>query len=373
MFLLAAGWVLESAENIGTVNFRRDLDFRREFVFLAAKRVVGVFVTLTAALAFRTYWALIVGTLVGRAVGVVLSYLMLSYRPRFSILAWREVMGFSGWLFVSNVLTFVSTRLSHFVIGRTLGPGPLGIFTLASDIAALASSEITMPINRAVLPGLSRMNEHEGGLSRGLLQVTSAISLISMPASFGLAAIAEPLVLTLLGSRWIEAVPAVQVLAFAGALQSVTASNHSAYLASARSYVPVMTLTAMAVVLIGLLFALRSQGLVGVAFAHLGATGAAVCVSLALMRRFLGVKLGELLKAVVRPVMAAAVMSATVAALDALHFGLAEAPQPALRLVFGLIVGASVYALVLAALWCLVGRPLSVEAEIAKRIRRVLA
>ena len=33
MLVLAGGWIVQSFENIGTVNFRRDMDFSREFRF----------------------------------------------------------------------------------------------------------------------------------------------------------------------------------------------------------------------------------------------------------------------------------------------------------------------------------------------------
>lgn len=373
MFLLAAGWIVESFENIGTVNFRRDLDFRREFVFLAWKRTVGVAVTLTIALMYQTYWALIAGTLAGRTMGVILSYAMHPFRPRLSLAVWRDVMGFSGWLFVTNLLGFINLRLSHFVIGRTQGAEPLGLFTVANDVAALASTEITMPINRAVLPGLSRLAEKDRGLSAGLLQVTAAVSLIALPASFGLAAIAEPMVLTLLGAKWVAAVPAVQILAFAGALQSLTASNHSAYLASGKSHVPAITNTAFACVLIPLLVLFHERGLAGIAGAQLGATGAAVCVSLALMRHYLGVPLRSLLRVIARPLVAAAVMGATVYGLDAVRFGLSVELNAVARLMLGVSAGAIMFIAMVGALWVAAGRPDSAEKLIFERVRSALA
>jgi O-antigen/teichoic acid export membrane protein len=78
MLVLSTSWLIESLENIGTVNFRRELDFRREFIFMLSKRLSAVAVTLVAALATQSYWALIAGTLTGRAVGLVLSYTMQS-------------------------------------------------------------------------------------------------------------------------------------------------------------------------------------------------------------------------------------------------------------------------------------------------------
>lgn len=369
MFWLAASWVVESFENIGTVNFRRDLDFRREFIFLMSKRLVGVVITLSVALIYQTYWALIAGTLAGRAVAVGLSYVLQSYRPRFSLEVWRELVAFSGWLFVTNLLWFLNSRLSHFVIGRTHGANALGIYTVANDVAALASNEITMPINRAVLPGLSRMAEEDQGLSKGLLQVVAAVALIAFPASFGLMAVASPLVLTLLGPNWTEAVPAVQILAFAGVLQSLTANNQSAYLASGKSHVPAFAQIALTLVLIPMLVWLHDWGVVGIAWAQLSATAAGACVSVALMRYYLGVHLRDLLRVVTRPLLASAAMGAMVYELEALRFGLSPDLGPIPCLILGVAAGVLIYTVLVALLWFVAGRPQGVERMVYERVR----
>jgi len=372
MVVLSASWIIEGFENIGTVNFRREMDFRREFIFMFAKRAVGVAVTLTIALALRSYWALIIGTVVSRTVGVGLSYAMHAYRPRFSMAVWRELFGFSGWLFVTNVLGFLSSRLSHFVIGRTQGAGALGTFTIASDFAALATSEVTAPINRAVLPGLSRIAETPGGIGSGLLQVISVVQLITLPAAFGLAAVAEPLVLTLLGDQWRAAIVPMQILVFAGALQSLVAPNHSAYLATANAHVPAYSAILFVVALVALLFYFVDRGINGVAAAQLGAMSAAICVSLVMMRRYFGVSLSMLAAVIVRPLAAAAFMGATVYWAAQHRMGLGPDAWHITVLSLSVLMGITLYALALALLWLAAGRPDGAEALVLKRLRQVL-
>lgn len=371
MVVLAASWLLEGFENIGTVNFRREMDFRREFTFMFVKRVIGVTVTIGAALAFRSYWALIAGTVAGRAVGVALSYGMQSYRPRLSLAMWRELFGFSGWLFALNVLAFLHARLSHFVIGRTQGAGPLGLFTIASDFAALASSEITAPINRAVMPGLSRMTEEPNRIGPALLEVIVATQIITLPAAFGLAAVAEPLVLTLLGSKWHAAVVPIQILALAGALQSLIAANYSGYLAIAKAHVPVIANTIFVISLIPLLYLLHDLGINGIALAQLGAVSVVVGLNLVLVRRYFGLSLRAIARGIARCFAAALVMGAAVFALVDQRFGLPDSIAPAIVLVLGVVAGATIYTALVASLWSLAGRPASAEAALFNRLRTI--
>lgn len=372
MVVLSASWFVEGFENIGTVNFRREMNFKREFIFMFAKRAVGVAVTLTIALALRSYWALIIGSLVSRAFGVGLSYAMHAYRPRFSLTMWRELFSFSGWLFVTNVLGFLTNRLSHFVIGRTQGAGALGTFTIASDFAALASSEVTAPINRAVLPGLSRIAETPGGIGQGLLQVVAVVQLITLPAAFGLAAVAEPLVLTLLGEQWHAAVVPLQILVFGGVLQSLVATNHSAYLATANAHVPAISATLFVIALVILLFYFGDHGINGVAAAQLGATAAAVCVSLMMMRRYFDVSLLALAAVIIRPLLASALMGATVYWTAQHRMGLGADAWHIAVLALSVLMGVTIYVSALALLWLAAGRPDGAEALVLKRLREVV-
>src|SRR5688572_12523316 len=110
MYVLAVATALEGLVNVGIVAFRKELQFNKEFKFLLTKRVSSVAVTLALAVAWRDYWALVAGVLVGNIVSVVLSYAWHSYRPRFSLAAWSDLFRFSRWLFLNNVLGFVYQR-----------------------------------------------------------------------------------------------------------------------------------------------------------------------------------------------------------------------------------------------------------------------
>src|SRR3546814_2470312 len=57
--------------------------------------------------------ALIIGTLAGKALRVVLSYVMHSFRPRLSLAAWREIMNFSKWMLVTGIASFANRSEEH--------------------------------------------------------------------------------------------------------------------------------------------------------------------------------------------------------------------------------------------------------------------
>lgn len=370
MLTLAVGWLIQGFENIGTVNFRREMDFSREFRFLFAKKLGGFIVTLALAFALRSYWALLLGTLFSRVLGVSLSYAMQSFRPRFSLSARRDLMQFSSWIMANGLLYFLTTRLSQLVIGRLHGAAGLGLYTVASELASTPSTELVAPINRAVFPAFSRMAEGEGRLKEGLLQAVSVLTLIALPACVGLAAVAEPLVHAVLGERWSGAAPVVTLLALAGIVQVITSTNYLAYLALAKTHIPPIIGIVQTVALVPLLYVLGRNGVVGVAQAQLASSIIGFVPSFYFMHALLGLRFGELLHALWRPTVASALMWFVVARASipvAERVGAtAWVPQLGILVAIGVVVyGASAVLL-----WLLARRPAGAETYVLEMMRR---
>lgn len=370
MLAVASLWLVTGFENIAMVNFRRELDFAGEFRVMATKRLMAFAVTMAAAWTLQSYWALIIGTATGRLTGVALSYLWQSYRPRFSLAATRELFSFSGWLLLNNIMGVLLGKVPHFVVGRVLGAPVLGAYTIGAEIAALAHTELVAPINRAMFPGYARLAQDPPAFRRTCLEATAGILLIVLPVCMGIAVLAAPVVRLLLGDQWAQAVPVIQVLAFAGAVTAITSNNVAAYIALGRPHLTTwILLSRVGVLALLLVLFVREHGLLAVAGAELGAALVSLLVSLPLLMRTLDLHLKDYLAHLWRPVLATAGMGAVVhavstAATASLDAGLARSSA---QLLIGVPVGVLCYPVLLASLWWLGGRPEGVEVMLLRR------
>ena len=134
IWALAFGSLVQGFQNIGTVAFRKDMEFHKEFRFVASKRLVTVPITITLAYLLRNYWALVAGMVAGRVVDVWLSYRFHPHRPRFDLSATADLLHFSKWLLLVNALQFLRDRSPDFIIGRIAGPHELADFRDTADI-----------------------------------------------------------------------------------------------------------------------------------------------------------------------------------------------------------------------------------------------
>lgn len=370
MLAISGGWLFAGFENPGTANFRRRMDFSSEFRFMATKRVVTFAVTMIAAVTLRSYWALVIGMITGRVAGVALSYAMEPFRPRPSLARARELMSFSGWLLANNVVGVALSRLPHFAVGRLHGAQALGAYTVGSEIAQLAHTELVAPINRAMFPGYARLVADPDAFRRVCVDATAAILMVVLPVSFAVAVFAQPIVRILLGEQWASTVPLIQVLAFAGAVTAVTSNNGAAYIALGRPHLLTLILATRLAVFVGVAWAYAvGRDLVAVAYTELAAALASLLVSLPLLLRVVKIRAADYLACLWRPAFASTAAAGLVYLLTGPAQPGLSVLESMLRLAAGLPVGALAYVGALWGLWRMSGRPESVEAQLGRRIR----
>lgn len=369
MLTIAAAWFVGGFENIGIVSFRRELNFAAEFRFLAIKRVASFAVTMVCAFQFRSYWALVIGMAAGRGIGVVLSYWVHPFRPRPTLIHARQLFSFSGWLLVNSALSVAVNRVPHLFVGRAFGAQALGAYTVASEIALLAQTELIAPINRAMFPGYARLVSDPPLFRRTCVDATSLILLIALPVSVGIAVLAGPFVRLLLGAQWSESVALIQVLAVSATLSALTSNNASIYLAMGRPHLATTALaTRLVVMLIGLALLDRTMGAKGVAYAALAAALAALLVSLPTLFTAIHIKAGRYLGALWRPLIASALMGWVVSVWVKPGFHAERAASAVAELLAGTLIGMVVYLAAMALLWRIGGTQDAVEAQIVRRL-----
>ena len=228
---VAAGFV-----NIGIVDLRKDMTFGKDFRFMVGVKLCMFVVTIAAAFALRTYWALVIGIVSGSVARLVLGYIMHPYRPRLSLARWREIMHFSRWLLLNNILIFANQRSDGLIVGKILGAATLGLYTIAYEIATLATTELVMPIRRALFPGYAKLAHDPVALRKSFVNGFALIIMLGAPSAVGIGLVADPMVRFLLGDKWLEAIPLLQVLAIIGLIKILFANSDPLFLALGRPY-----------------------------------------------------------------------------------------------------------------------------------------
>ena len=364
MLALSAGCLVGAFENIGIVDFRRDLAFRKEFDMQLWSRVISVCTTITVAAIWHSYWALVAGILAFRVVRLFQSYLMSPYRPRIAFRAWRRIIGFSLWTWGQLMVQQAGERAEGIVIGRALGASQVGVFAVGLELGALPTTELVEPAARALFSGFAALHNASERVAGMFLGAVGLVSLVTLPAGFGISIVADPMVRLLLGEHWLAAVPIVQIMSICSTVGILGQTCANVLNATGRPNVGLyIGLVSTAVKLVALLLLVPKFGLPGAAAALVIATGPTLLLLLWLTLPRIRVSPRQLIACIVRPIIATAVMVIILRQL-----GMAWTPSGGENLIdiagnvaLRVGVGATCYAIVLTGSWLAAGRPEGAE------------
>jgi len=369
LLALAAVTFMSAVENIGVIDFQRDLAFNREFNLLFVPRILGIVTCVGTAYIWRSYWALVVGILTSRSVRLLCTYLMHDYRPRLSFRALPRLVGFSFWSWMLAWASLLRERIDNFVVGRLLGATDVGLYSIAWDVGFISFNEFVAPICRALFPGLTQVRNRGSDIADAYFRAVSATLMVTLPAGIGIALVADPLIRLAAGERWAAAIPLVQIFGIVGIFRVVTYIGATLLTVFGILQVQFSITISTLLLRFALLVVLINRfGLVGAGFAvAIVAILEEICYLVLTFRRF-GLRLSDLIKNNWRSAIAAALMAAAVVILKrALGTDVTF-----LHLSLQIAGGAIVYTAALLAAWLAAGRPRGAEATVLNIFREAV-
>ena len=322
---------------------------------LAASSIGGV-VGVTAAFLGLGVWSLVLQQLVGGAVTIVMLWSTVRWRPglRASRNAFADLAPFSGSVMGNNVLWFVSQRVDQAVIGRGLGVGALGTYSLSMRILSLGLDAMSAPVQRVAMPLFSGIQDESARLMRAFLQSTSLICSVALPAFLGLLLVAPTLIPLVFGSKWEAAIVPTQILCVAGCVRAVQTFVHPTMMALGRAGLYMASFVVSAVASAAGCLLAASHGVSAVAWAVVIASAITGLANFVVLSRLLHFSPTAPVQALSPIVAGCGVMALTVIGVD---HALSGHFHVSVKVFFQIIVGASVYVASMAVL----ARELSAE------------
>jgi lipopolysaccharide exporter len=368
MQCLALRAVLGGLENIGTVDFARDLRFDRFFLYNVCTKILQFVLTVVLAFVLRNYWALVAGILAGQIARTILSYVMSPFRPRLSFARTGEIWGFSIWTFVRSIAMYLQTQVDNIAIGGIAGSAMMGRYTVAKDIAASPTQEIINPMVAALFPVMSRCHQDPVELKRLYMRMLGWSAIICLSTGVGVAMVAEDLVQVVLGAKWTDATPLVVWMALNAATAALLSGTPTLLDVKGMPGLGARIQWSRFAVFTAVIFivAWATHSVMAVVETRLIVSTLFIPSVIFAVRRATGVPARDYFKAMWRPCGAAAAMALAIYALNGvLPFAGAG------RLVLDMMAGAAVYVGAVLALWHVSGRQEGAEADILTLWRRV--
>ena len=178
------GIILSSAGSPRTIVAIKGLKFGRLAAIGNVGGICGVVITVVLSFVIRDVWALVIGSCAESAARAILSYVLFPYVPslRWNKEAARDLLRFSRGLFGLSFLNLIFARTDIFVLAKLYSPATLGLYTLAIYLVQTPTNFIMSMLAQTLLPAFSQIQGDMRRTNRILIQVTSVIAVLGLPA-----------------------------------------------------------------------------------------------------------------------------------------------------------------------------------------------
>jgi len=343
--VLGATFFLRALASTHYALAQKRLDFRSrtaaEIAEVAVRGVVGI----SLALAGFGAWSLVLAYLAGTVTLTLVLWVMIPWRPSLNPRRahLRELLSFGGTLSAVDVVAAAISNADYVLIGRILGAGSLGLYTLGFRLPELLILNLSVVVGRVLYPAFAAVDR--SALAPAFLSSLRYTAMVGLPLTAALPILAEPLVLLVFGDQWLGSVESMQVLAVYALSVALSIPAGAAFKAIGRADVLLKLALPRLALLIAALAVFVDEGIVAVAACQAVGGALFALAENVLAARALGARSKSMLSALWPPLVATAVMAAVLVGVQILI------EPPWLVVIAGTAAGGATY---LAVLWTLV-------------------
>ena len=184
----------------------------------------------------------------------------------FSITKFKELSGFGFHFTFRNLISYLSENIDFLLVGKLLGPAALGIYAFSFKVAKYPIMKFYQIFGRMFFPAFASFREEKERVKRNLIRVNLGGGFLLIPLLTAIFFIIKPLILLLVGEKWIATVPVIQILIVYLAFTSICFADESLLIVLGKiRMVNVIKLSATLALLSGGYLATKKYGIIGMA------------------------------------------------------------------------------------------------------------
>ena len=198
---------LGAFSSIQTAIYKRDFDFKTLFKVRVVGILVPIVVTLPLAFLLRSYWALVIGTIVQNLINAVLLTWFSKWKPRpfFSMKKLKDMLSFTIWSVVEQVSIWLTGYVDVFIVGTMLSQYYLGLYKTSSMLVGQIMGLITAATTPVLFSALSRLQNNKDDFLNIFFRFQKMVALLIVPLGVGIFIFSDFVTNLVLGNQWLEA------------------------------------------------------------------------------------------------------------------------------------------------------------------------
>lgn len=210
-----------------TAKMTAEMKFKEISVIAIITQLFTGFIGLYLAHAGWGVWALVFQQLSSSVARLVLMEIYLKWLPQFifSIPSFRHMFSYGSKVLCSSLINVFYDNMYTLVIGKVFSAKEVGFYNRGNQFAALPTSTILNIFMKVAFPLMAEVQDDTERLKIAYKKLLRIPLFVLYPILFGLIALAKPLILVLLGEKWLPSVPLLQVLCIGSFFDPLTHIN----------------------------------------------------------------------------------------------------------------------------------------------------
>ncbi|RIK42589.1 MAG: hypothetical protein DCC55_08385 [Chloroflexi bacterium] len=265
--------VLDGLSLVPEALLKKELKFGQISKAMLISNAVDSVVAVFLALFGFGLWSLVYGKLAGAFTQLVVIWFTcpgwdwLTPRPWNWSVA-RDLLQYGLKSTGGGFMNFFNSNWDDWLVGRVLGSTALGFYDKAYGLTRGILGGINTTVISAVLfPSLRKIQDDPERLSRAYIKGIAVSALIMAPLAMGTFAIAQELVPTLLGEKWIPMIPTLQIFTLMALVRPMASTTSPLFRAVGRPEFDLRVGLVVTVTMVPLVFLWLPYGIEGVALA----------------------------------------------------------------------------------------------------------
>jgi teichuronic acid exporter len=263
--VLALGLIVNALSITQRARLTRQVNFKLQTKISVLSSVLAGAVGIYMALTGYGVWSLVAKNLLGFAFTTILLWIGNKWIPSlvFNIKVFREMFKFGSRILLTGLIDTVYHKIFLLIIGKFYSPADLGFYTRADQFKDMPSKSLNTVIQRVSYPVLASIQDDIPRLKRAYTNIIQGTMFITFVLMIGLSAVAEPLIVSLIGVKWLPSVIMLQLLCFSGMLYPLHALNLNILLLMGKADLSlrleiIKKMMAIPVILVGIFFGINA-------------------------------------------------------------------------------------------------------------------
>ncbi len=225
--VLCLSLIIEGLSVVQRAMLNKRIDFKSQTKITLIGSVIGGFVGIAMALCGYGVWALVAYNLTASTFKTILLWVYNKWMPNFffSIKSFKDLFNYSWKMLATDVINATWKELKNVVVGKFYSPAYLGQYTRSVQFAQLFSTNLTQVFQRVSFPVLSEIQDDSSMLKYVYRKIIKDSTFITFILMLGLAAISKPLIVILIGEKWLDAARYLPLICLSSMLYPLHAIN----------------------------------------------------------------------------------------------------------------------------------------------------